>query len=167
VKNEQFPPESPLGRLIHAPINPGQVVWMGIRPQRRAAMQAVADVLLQEDKGLVGDHYSGRSGIRQVTLIEREQLLAVASYMRLAEVEPASVRRNIVTAGINLHALKSRHFRMGEAVLELTGECHPCSRMEENLGVGGYNAMRGTGGMTARVISAGRVRLGDPVAPVD
>lgn len=65
--------------------------------------------------------------------------------------------------GINLLGLKGRAFRIGEAVLEATGECHPCSRMEETFGVGGYNAVRGLGGLTTRVTEGGVVRIGDPV----
>ena len=76
---------------------------------------------------------------------------------------PDAVRRNLMTEGINLLALKGRRFKVGDAVLETTGECHPCSRMEETLGVGGYNALRGHGGITARVLQSGLVRLGDLV----
>jgi MOSC domain-containing protein YiiM len=76
---------------------------------------------------------------------------------------PELTRRNIVVSGINLLALKDRRFQIGGAVLEATGPCEPCSRMEENLGPGGYNAMRGHGGITARVVEEGTIRVGDEV----
>ena len=54
-------------------------------------------------------------------------------------------------------ALKDVTFRLGGAVLKGTGPCHPCSRMEQVLGTGGYNAMRGHGGLTAIVLEDGDV----------
>ncbi|HEY5796562.1 MAG TPA: MOSC domain-containing protein [Bosea sp. (in: a-proteobacteria)] len=158
-------PASPLARLIDAPMRPGLVTWIGLRPVRRAAMQPVEEAMLDSDQGLVGDHYSSRTGgARHVTLIQAEHLSAIAAYLGREVVTPDLLRRNIVVSGINLAALKGRRFRLGDALLEATGECHPCSRMEEILGDGGYNAVRGHGGITARVVGNGVVRLGDAVA---
>lgn len=78
-------------------------------------------------------------------------------------VEPAILRRNVIVSGINVIALKGARFRIGESLLLGTGPCEPCSRMEEALGPGGYNAMRGHGGITARVLEAGRINIGDAV----
>ena len=77
------------------------------------------------------------------------------------------MRRNLVTQGMNLVALKARRFRIGTALLETTDECHPCSLMEITLGVGGYNAARGLGGITARVVEGGVIRVGDAIERID
>jgi len=160
-------PASSLARLFDAPVRPGRLVWIGLRPGRREPMQAVGEARLEAGRGLVGDRYSRLDGGRQVTLIEAEGLRAAAGYLGVEAVAPQAVRRNLVTEGINLLALKGRRFRVGAALLETSGECHPCSRMEETLGVGGYNALRGHGGLTARVIEGGVIRLGDVVARLD
>ena len=159
-----FNPESSLAKLLAAPVRPGRVTWLGLRPARGADMVMVEAADLERGRGLVGDRYQRLDGARQVTLIGQENLRAIADFLGLDfPVAPALVRRNIVVAGLNLLALKDQRFRLGDAVLETSGECHPCSRMEEALGVGGYNAMRGQGGITARVIEGGRVAVGDPV----
>lgn len=143
--------------------NAGEVVWIGLRPARRADMRVVEEVTLCPQQGLVGDRYAGRSGKRQVTLIDEAHLAAAASYLQVNTLDPALLRRNIVVRGINLRALKEGRFRLGPATLAYTDECHPCSRMEEVLGPGGYNALRGHGGICARVIVGGVLRQGAPV----
>jgi MOSC domain-containing protein YiiM len=159
-------PASPLARLMLAPVRPGRVVWLGVRVARHAPLQAMQTVIARHGEGLEGDHYSRRGGNRQVTLIQRESLRAIASHLGLDDVSPLDLRRNIVTEGINLHALKERRFRIGDAVLEASGECHPCSRMEETFGVGGYNAVRGFGGITARVVEGGVIGLSSVIEPL-
>ena len=114
-------------------------MWIGVRPERRLAMCPVDEAILDPHVGLEGDHYGRDSGKRQVTLIQAEGLAAIASHLGVETLAPEVLRRNLVTRGINLLALKDRKFRVGDAVLEMTGECHPCSRLEETLGVGGYN----------------------------
>ena len=154
-------PSSPLAALMAASMRPGRVEWIGLRPARRVAVEVVDRAVLDPASGLVGDRYSGKSGSRHVTLIQAEHLPAIAAYLGRDEVTPEDLRRNIVVSGINLLALKDRPFRLGTAVLAMTGDCHPCSRMEETFGPGGYNAVRGHGGITARVLEGGEVRVGD------
>lgn len=142
----------------------GRVEWIAIRPERRAPMRVLDSVEANTKVGLVGDRYAGSSGKRQVTLAQYEHLPAIASMLNLAELDPAKLRRNIVVNGINLLALKGKQFLIGDAVLEFTGLCHPCSFMEQTLGAGGYNAVRGHGGITARVVRSGLIRLNDKVS---
>lgn len=161
-------PASPMARLLAAPPRPGEVLWIGVRPERRQAMQPLAEASMAPDTGLAGDRYSSRtSRSRQVTLIGAENLAAIASFLGREALDPALLRRNILVRGINLLALKGRRIRLGTAILEITGECHPCSRMEEVLGLGGYNAVRGQGGVTARIIGPGQAALGSAVGRLD
>lgn len=128
-------------------------------------MAELQSVQVNQERGMEGDRFSGRAGNpRQVTLIQQEHLKVIASCLHLEAVSPLLLRRNIVVSGINLLALKDKMFRIGDAVLEFSGLCHPCSKMERQLGAGGYNAVRGHGGITARVCNAGLIRVNDEVA---
>ena len=144
----------------------GCVEWIGLSSERRSQIESVDSAEIQAGTGLVGDHHakSGRSK-RQVTLIQAEHLEVVGSLLgKAGAVDPMAARRNIVVRGINLQALRNGRFRIGEnVVLEGTGPCAPCSRMEENLGEGGYQAMRGHGGITTIVIEGGQIEVGDTV----
>ena len=147
-----------------APMRPGVVIWLGIRPARLAPMLTPESIVLAPGEGVLGDHYaSATQGPRQVTVIPAEHLAAIAAYLGRDSIPPELLRRNVVVRRINLAALKGRAFRLGSAVLESSGECHPCSKMERLLGTGGYNAVRGHGGITARVLEGGEVRIGDSI----
>lgn len=157
-------PESDVAKLMANPTRVGKVEWIGLRAERRSPPKPVDAVEAVPGSGLEGDHFHGQGeGKRQVTLIQGEHLDAVGAFLQQASPDPALTRRNIVVRGVNLFSLQDRRFRIGEAVLEHSGPCHPCSRMEENLGPGGYNAMRGHGGITAMVVEGGTIRVGDAV----
>ncbi len=148
--------------LLHKLPQQGRVEWIGVQPDKKAPLQVV-DTVRVLAKGLQGDHYAGQSGNRSVTLIQAEHIETITSLLHKNKIDPDELRRNIVISGINLLALKDREFKIGSAILKMTGLCHPCSRMEENLGDGGYNAVRGHGGINACVISPGLIKLGDNV----
>lgn len=141
----------------------GKLQWIGIRPGRKEPMLTPDTVMAIAGRGLAGDRYSSKNGKRQVTLIQGEHLVTIASLLGRENIVPELLRRNVVVTGINLLALKDKQFRVGEALLEYTGLCHPCSAMEATFGAGGYNAVRGHGGITARIIESGNIKLGDDV----
>lgn len=160
------PIDSPLGILMSSLPRAGRVEWLGLRPQRDVEMVAVAGAQANAGKGLQGDRYASGSGKRGITLIQAEHLPVIAALAGHDRVEAALLRRNVVVSGIPLVALKGRRFRIGEVLLEGTDDCDPCSRMEAALGPGGYNAMRGHGGLCARILEGGQLRLGDCVVPM-
>lgn len=154
-----------LVELLNRTATPGRVEWIGLRPARRAPMLSVTEVRALTNRGLDGDRSAARSSHkRQVTLIQAEHLTVIARLLgRDAAIAPCDLRRNLVVSGINLAALRTSTFRVGNALLEGTGHCHPCSRMEEALGFGGYNAVRGMGGITARILEGETIHVGDAV----
>lgn len=148
----------------------GRVERIILRPIKRGETVLADETFAEAGVGLSGDHRKG--GKRQVSLIQQEHLPVIAAMCGHAQIDPLTLRRNLVVSGINLLALKpllpdqKLFLRIGEALIEIHGDCDPCSRMEEILGPGGYNAMRGHGGMVARIVESGRIRLGDAVSAV-
>jgi MOSC domain-containing protein YiiM len=146
----------------------GRVEWIGLCPEPHGELQSVTEAILLVDHGLDGDHHAKRKAgsKRQVTLIQHEHLAAIAGCLHRQPIDPGQLRRNLVVSGLNLLALKDKQFTIGDCVLEHTGPCDPCSQMEQNLGPGGLNAMRGHGGITAKVLTGGTIRVGDDVRAV-
>jgi len=139
----------------------GTVAWIGIRPSRGEAMTVLDDVEAVADRGLVGDRYKA-SGTRQVTLIQAEHLPVIGALVG-REVTPPIVRRNLVVSGVNLISLQKQRFAIGEVILVGTSACAPCDKMDLALGPGGFQAMRGHGGICAKIERGGVIRCGDRV----
>lgn len=161
------PPETELHRLMTRFPRAGEVRWIGLRPARDVPMREVESAEAVAGRGLVGDRYRSGSGKRGITLIQAEHLPAIAALAGRDALAPATLRRNLVVAGLPLIALKGLRFRIGEVLCEGIGPCDPCSRMEDALGPGGYNAMRGHGGLCARILEGGTLRVGDAVVRVE
>jgi MOSC domain-containing protein YiiM len=138
-----------------------QIEWIGVRPERRASVISVNSVVVDEQDGLTGDHPV--MSHRQVTMISKEGLDAAAVQLGRSSIDPALTRRNIVISGLDFNQAPGTRLYLGEVIVEVTGECHPCERMEENLGSGGRAALASRGGLTAKVIKGGPIGVGDPV----
>lgn len=142
------------------------MTWLGVRPEHDVALAELQLARAIAEHGLEGDVSSrGRpGGKRQVTLVQAEHLPLIASFIGLPELRPAQMRRNVAVSGINLLALVKLRFAIGDEVILLgTGACAPCSKMEELIAPGAFQAMRGHGGITATVERGGMIRIGDAV----
>lgn len=157
-------------------VRDGVVEAIFLRPARNVSAIEVRSAEAVEGRGLVGDRSGLRvpavdgGGRRQVTLIQAEHLPLIAAWSGNGALQAASLRRNLVVSGFNLLAARSPfadatlRILVGESVeLVVTGDCSPCSKMESALGRGTYNAMRGHGGVTARIVCGGIVTVGDAV----
>ncbi|NOX26979.1 MAG: MOSC domain-containing protein [Gammaproteobacteria bacterium] len=147
----------------------GKLEWIGLRPARKEPMQEVNEVNAIAGSGLAGDRRCKASpnSARQVTIISAEQIKLIASLLRRKDIDPALLRRNLVVSGLNLNALRHQRFRIGDAEFEATAQCHPCSRMDGALGKGGCAAMLGHGGLCAKIIVGGLIKVGDEFIPLE
>lgn len=152
-----------IAELMSRHAGAGRIEWIGLRPERREPLEIVGEAEITMN-GLIGDRRT-TPGKRAVTLIQWEHLDVIAALVREQKIDPAALRRNIAVSGLNLIAVRNHGIRIDEAILSITGICAPCSRMEEALGNGGYNAVRGHGGVTAEVLTPGRISVGSTVHP--
>ena len=142
----------------------GSVEWLGVRPGRNEDVLSRSSVLAIKNHGLKDDRTAIKAGgKRQVTLFQAEYLPVLHALHTQSAISYEKLRRNIAVSGINLNSLIGQTITVGQSVLEITGFCHPCSKMEIEFGPGAYNALRGHGGLTAIVNEGGEIRLGDKV----
>jgi len=150
---------------------PGRLEAIFISPKAAAPMRGVGEALAVAGRGLEGDRYFERQGTwwkidkpdREITLIEAEALEAFSreSGILLATAES---RRNLLTRGVALNPLVGKTFRVGGVELEGIKLCEPCAHLEKLTKKKVASGLAGRGGLRARVVKGGAIRVGDEVA---
>jgi MOSC domain-containing protein YiiM len=149
----------------------GRLVGIARRPARRAPMEEITEGFVTTERGLEGDHKGPKFPRRQITVLARESWEAA-----LAELGgsggpvalPWTTRRaNLLVEGVVLPKARGAQVRLGPVLIEVTSPTQPCARMEE-AHPGLLKALHPDwrGGITARVLEGGLIRLGDPVVIV-
>jgi MOSC domain-containing protein YiiM len=152
----------------------GKLVSIHVSPRAAAPLESVSEARVVPGKGIEGDRYFDGSGTwsnhpgngREVTLIEAEALEAVAEESKIA-LRPGDSRRNLVTRGVPLNHLVGKEFRVGEVRLKGMRLCEPCEHLEGLTQKGVKGALMHRGGLRAEAITAGTIRAGDTIAPVE
>ena len=142
----------------------GSIVSIQLCMGHRDPMKGVESAYMRTGYGIEGDRHAVSEGVRtkrQVLLIDQETLDKF-------ELTPGEVRENITTSGIDLHSLsEGQRLALGDkAVVEITGHCAPCSRMDE-IREGYSTALEGHRGMLATVIRGGQIAVGHAVEAPD
>jgi MOSC domain-containing protein YiiM len=147
----------------------GIVEEIYIAPEGSAAMERVEEVRTLEGCGIEGDRYCEGTGyytpygdVCEVTLIAAEDLDYIQTELGI-RVKNGEHRRNIITRGIDLDSLRRRRFRVGEAVLQYDRPRPPCRHVQDLSEPGMTRALRGRGGICARVVEPGRIRARDAI----
>jgi MOSC domain-containing protein YiiM len=130
-------------------------------------MESLAEAQITIEGGVSGDCRGvlkpGGRGRRQVTLISAESWDEAVAELG-TRISWEQRRANLLVSGIKLENGTGVRIRIGDAVLEITGECDPCSRMEELAsGLKAALTPHWRGGATARVVSEGSIAIGDEV----
>jgi MOSC domain-containing protein YiiM len=155
-------------------MRPGRVVFLHVAPERAAPIRSLPEVRAVPGRGLEGDRYYAPEGDasgttnpdRQVTLIETEALEALARDYGV-EMEPGETRRNVATRGVALNHFVGRRFRVGDSTLLGIRLCEPCGYMERLSGKAARPGLVHRGGLRAQILTEGRIRVGDPIEPLE
>lgn len=150
---------------ISRQLNCGSLEWIGLRPAHKQPMIEVNQTNAIVGLGLEGDHRCEKTpgSARQVTLISQEYIQQLAAKINLEKINPALLRRNLLISGMDMDLLRFQQLKIGDAIFETSALCHPCSRIDKALGQGATQAMMGLGGLCAKILQGGIIRVGDKV----
>jgi MOSC domain-containing protein YiiM len=150
-------------------LNRGVVEGIYVAREGSAAMERVEEARTIEGCGIEGDRYCEGTGfwtpygdVCEVTLISSEDLDDIERDLGIS-VKNGEHRRNIVTRGIDLKNLRRKRFRVGEAILEYDRLRPPCRHVQDLSEPGMRGALRGRGGLCARVVEGGMIRTHDAI----
>lgn len=155
---------------------PGRVEAIFVCPAASTPMEARAEAEAVAGQGLVGDRYNAGIGFysdrpradggRELTLIATEMLDEVFALSGI-RLEPAESRRNVLTSGIGLNELIGATFAVGEVVCEGIDYCTPCEHLVELTGKDVLRPLVNRGGLRARIVTGGTIRVGETVRQFD
>lgn len=123
---------------------------------------AVAEIRCVAGQGIEGDRWCGHKPDfkGQITFFDWAVYLDLKRVLGV-EFDPSAFRRNVLLEGADLHAWIGRTFEVQGVQFEGSEECAPCHWMDQAVAPGAEAALRGRGGLRARILTTGPLRA-DP-----
>jgi len=151
----------PLVKLLHLYISPEHNFFGHHgQPAGQAPMVEVDEVECVAGKGLAGDRFFGwkEDYKGQVTFFAHEVYERLCEQFQVVGVPPSVFRRNLITLGVDLNSLIGKEFEVQGIRFLGTQESAPCYWMNQAFAEGAEEAMKGFGGLRAKVLSSGTLR---------
>lgn len=120
-----------------------------------------AEVRVLAGRGIEGDRFfdfkAGYKG--QVTFFAHEVHEDLCARLGVWDKPPSVYRRNVITRGVDLNELIGREFEVQGVRFAGVAECSPCYWMDRAFAPGAEAALQGRGGLRARVLTDGVLRV--------
>ena len=148
-------------------------IFIAERPGQ--SMRSVPEVVGAAGHGLIGDRHCRPADasplgpfdeVQDLSLVEAEVLELLRDQHGI-ELAGDETRRNVLTRGVRLNALIGQRFSLGELLCEGVEICEPCAHMQKKVGKPVLKPLVHRGGLRARILAGGTVRVGDPIAAVE
>jgi MOSC domain-containing protein YiiM len=112
--------------------------------------------------GIRGDRYFDfREDYKgQITFFSREVFELMANHFGLTTKSPGVLRRNVIVSGVDLMSLIGVDFELQGVQFRGTAHCAPCYWMDSAFAPGAEKFLAGSGGLRARILTDGRLRVG-------
>ena len=141
----------------------GEVIGIATRDEKRGPMVVYASAKVSFEKGIGDDSRGLIQGDRQVTIMTEEGWEAACAEMGRI-IHWTTRRANILVAGVDLENTTGDLLKIGDFMLEITGELTPSSRMDEQMeGLTKALTPNWRGGVTCKILSEGHVHEKDTV----
>ncbi|MEK7707866.1 MAG: molybdenum cofactor biosysynthesis protein [Verrucomicrobiota bacterium] len=148
-------------RIEHLFISPGHNFYgHHDQPPGEHPILAVDQVECVAGHGLRGDRFFDYkdSYKGQITFFSMEVFEALRRELNLPEALPQATRRNAFVRGADLSSLVGKQFEVQGVRFEGTEESKPCDWMDQALGPGAREWLKGRGGLRARILTDGVLR---------
>ena len=122
---------------------------------------SVPEVECVPGRGLRGDRFFDyKENFKgQVTFFAHEIYEALSDALDIHDKPVSVFRRNVITRGMDLNSLIGHDFEIQGIRFHGSTECSPCLWMNQAFGEGSEDFLRGRGGLRARILTAGPLRV--------
>lgn len=97
----------------------------------------------------------------QITFFSAEVFAEMSRHFGLADKSPGVLRRNVIVSGVDLIKLIGADFELQGVQFHGAAHCAPCYWMDTAFAPGAEKFLAGRGGLRARILSDGRISLGE------